>query len=407
MRALVVNPSRPRLAAGLLYNRLTGRPAAIPGGPLALVDVPEPGLPGDRFVRVRSRLAGICGSDLKTLRLQLSTRSARLAAQSTGGGLRFQGHETVGEVVETGAGVTRHKVGDRVVMVPATHCAALDLDDPCRPCREGAYCLCEHRDESLPGEPLGGGWSEVFVRHESQLHPVPGALTDGQAVLFEPLACALHAVLRHPPETGARVLVLGGGMIGLGIVRVLRALGRELTVLASVRHPFQEKLAEGSGADTVVRSGDLLDQLAHHTGDEVIGHRADNRLLRRGVDVIYDAVGSAATLHDSLRAVRPGGTVVVEGVDLRPGVLDRTPLWFRELTLLGANGHGRDTWEGEASTTFARVGDWLESGRLSADGLLTHRFPLDEFRPAIATAADKARQQSVKVAFAFPTSSAP
>lgn len=403
MRALVIRPTRPRLAAALLYNRVTGKPAVFPGGPLELVEAPEPELPGPQFVKVRSRLAGICGSDLKTLRLKLSTRSARLAAQSPGGGLRFQGHETVGEVVAVGSAVTRHKPGDRVVMIPATHCAALGREAPCRPCRDGAYCLCEHHDEPLPGEPLGGGWSEFFVRHESQLHPVRESLPDEQAVLFEPLACSLHAVLRHPPEHGARVLILGGGMIGLGIVHALRALGRELEVHVMVRHPFQADLAGKAGADSVITSSDPYAELASRTGDSVVGSRTDNRLLKRGVDLVIDAVGSAATLHLALRTARPGGTVVFEGVDLQPGPLDRTPLWWRELNLLGANGHGRDSWEGEAMATFERVEHWVADGRLSTAGLLSHRFPLEDYRPALTAAADKRRHASVKVAFEFPT----
>lgn len=405
MRAIIIRPSKPRLACALIYHRLTKRPAVFACSPVAMIDCPEPTLPGPHWVKVRSRLGGICGSDLKTLRVKISPRSASLANRSPGEPIRFQGHETVGEVIEVGSGVNRFKVGDRAIMIPGTHCAALERDQPCRHCQAGAYCLCDHRETPLHAQPLGGGWSETFVRHETQLHLLNDALSDEQAVLFDPLACSLHAVLRNPPEKGDRVLIIGGGTIGLGIVKMLRALGREINIIVMARHAFQKELATRFGADAVIGigPGDPYEDLAAHLDDQVVGARKNNRLLRRGVDVIYDAVGSAATLHFSMRTVRAGGTVVLEGADLIPGTLDRTPLWFREINIVGSNGHGSDQWDGRKISTFDRLSDWITEGRIQTDAMISHRYPLGEFQQAMTTAASKSKHCSVKVVFDFNT----
>jgi threonine dehydrogenase-like Zn-dependent dehydrogenase len=135
-------------------------------------------------------------------------------------------------------------------------------------------------------------------------------------------------------------------------------------------------------------------------GTAVLGHGA-NRILRTGFSIVYDCIGSSHTLHDALRWVRPGGTVLLIGVNMFPGVLDRTPLWHRNVTIAGVLGYGLDRFEGCACTTFDRAIEWVATGRLSLEGLLTHRFALQDFHRAIETAANKAKYRAIKVAFAF------
>ena len=402
MRALVFDTSVPRLGAGFLYTRLTGRPACRCGGPLRFIDVPERELPGPDWARVRTRLGGICGSDLHMLHLDVSAKSAHFANREPGGRQPgFPGHETVGEVVEAGPSASRLRVGQRVVMVPGISCATLALP-PCAFCRDGLYALCRAREDHPAPPGLGGGWSERFLRHESQLFPVPDDVPDAAAVLFEPVACSLHGVLRRPPRDGERVLVVGAGMIGLGVVSALRALGGtfDLTVLA--RHDFQAGRARALGADRVVGRGDSYEGLAEALGTRVQGLRRSNRALREGFDVIYDTVGRSETLHHALRWCQPRGSVVLIGVDLVPGRIDQSPIWLREIQVIGVLGHGAECRDEARVHTYQLVCDWYRSGRLSLDGLLTHRFPVADYRRAIETASSKSGTGAIKVALEFP-----
>jgi threonine dehydrogenase-like Zn-dependent dehydrogenase len=241
------------------------------------------------------------------------------------------------------------------------------------------------------------------VRHESQLFPVPDGIDDEAAVLFEPAASSLHAVLRRPPPSGARVLVLGGGMIGLGIVAALAALRRDLSTTVLTRHGFQAERALALGAAHAAGhdGSEPYAALAASLATEVVGRGRRNRYLHDGFDAVFDAVGSAGTLHDALRFCRPRGSVVLVGVNLYPGVLDRTPLWRREIEIVGAVGHGEDELDGERCTTYRRVADWVRDGRLSLAGLVTHRFRLDDYRRALRAACRKATSGAIRVAFDF------
>lgn len=403
MRALVFRTEVPRLVAGLVYSRITGLPALFPGSPLVLQDQPEPTKLGDRQVLVRTLVGGICGSDLRVMRVEVSRKSSVVATRrSRLGTPLYPGHETVGRVVAAGTKVRRVSVGDRVAVFPGVFCAALEIDPPCAFCRQGDYSLCRSRQEQ-PRWMLGGGWSESLVRHESQLFAVSDDLDDESAALVEPLASSVHAVLRRPPKAHDRVLVIGAGMIGLGIVAALRALGRDLDVTVLARHEFQGKQAKrfGAGGALVGNRVDPYEALSASLGTSIIGTSRGNRYLADGFDAVYDAVGSASTFHDALRWCRPRGFVILVGVNLLPGVLDRTPLWRREIDVVGAVGHGEDDFEGTQCTTFQRVSDWLRTGRILGNGLVTHRFRLPEYRRALRVADGKSWSGAVRVLFDF------
>jgi threonine dehydrogenase-like Zn-dependent dehydrogenase len=122
-------------------------------------------------------------------------------------------------------------------------------------------------------------------------------------------------------------------------------------------------------------------------------------MLLGGFDCIFDVVGNEKTLNQALRWARAHGSVVLVGVNLHRMRLDVTPIWYQEVDLLGAVGHDIVTWQGEPVSTFELAMQWMQSGRLRCGGLLTHCFPLDQYRQAFAVAADKRTHRSIKVAF--------
>jgi threonine dehydrogenase-like Zn-dependent dehydrogenase len=396
VKAIFVDIDIPRLVVTKVLGQL--HPAAYFSrvAPVHFADLPDPPLPGPRWLRVRNRLAGICGSDLHLLFLEGDLDVAPAALP--GNRRRYLGHEIVGEVVETGPGVEGLRAGDRVVFQRNDCCLTAEIDPPCRYCAAGDYDLCSNQSDLRGPRLTGGGWGTSLVAHQNHLYPLPNDVTDEQAVLIEPAACGVHAALRRQPRAGEQVLVLGCGIIGLMTLGAVRAAAPEARITALARHAFQADAARRMGADHVLRSGDYR-EIARLTGARPYAGALGNWMLLGGFDVIYDCVGSARTVTDALRWTRAGGTVVVVGVDLHRLKVDLTPVWYQEVNLVGSMSHGADDWHGERVSDFDLVVRFLHEGKLDFHGLITHRFPLDAYREAIAIARGKRRSGAIKVIF--------
>jgi threonine dehydrogenase-like Zn-dependent dehydrogenase len=370
--------------------------------PVTVADLPEPPLPGPRWIRVANRLCGICASDLSMLFVRVDPSVGPAALP---GNRRFYlGHEVVGNVVETGPKVTRFKPGDRVIMdsrVFGPHCLSQEIEPVCRPCAEERYSLCENASAGIGPRGVGGGWGSGYTAHETEIFPVPKDLTDDAAVLMEPMAVAVHAVLRRPPENGDRVLVVGAGTIGLFAVQAARAACPDCRIAVSARYPFQRELARRFGADDFLESRNGYGSAAEITGAKWYRATLNKGMLLGGFDVVYDCVGSADTVEDGLRWTRAGGTVVLVGMDLRRLKVDLNPVWYQEVTLIGSQGHGVDDFQGKRMHTYDRVVEWLRVGKLKDEGIITHRFPFAEYKRAVQTAFSKERHKTIKVVFKY------
>lgn len=398
MRGVVFHPTFPKALLALAYTRLRRAPAVFSGGPVDYREIAEAPLPTPKHVRVRCNLAGICGTDLSLLRFKFSFRSATMARKRALRRPICLGHEATGEVIETGAAVQSLRVGQRIVLIPGASCTGMDKT-PCPPCIQGLPLLCLRRDEFVPEISQGAAWSTQFTRHESQLQKVPDFVANEEAVLIEPLACAAHAVLRRPPSAGDRVIVIGGGTIGLGIILALRALSIPLQIIAIVRHEHQKKLAETMGAGRVLNFADahLYDELASELGSSVLARGRKNKLLHPGAARVYDAVGSGETIAHALRWVAPRGAVVIEGIQPVPSPRDCSPIWLREIDVLGAHGHGIERHEGRFVHTFQLVLDWIEQKKIKPSALITHRLPLREYKKALRIADSKGSSGAIKI----------
>jgi threonine dehydrogenase-like Zn-dependent dehydrogenase len=135
-------------------------------------------------------------------------------------------------------------------------------------------------------------------------------------------------------------------------------------------------------------------QAADLTGARL--YRLNRGMLLGGFDVIYDCIGSAATIHDSLRWARARGTVVIVGIYFSLLRVDLNPVWYQEVDLIGSHTFGAEGGDGRRRHTFELVIDHLRAGRLQTDGLITHRFQLADYRRAIDTALHK-KSGAIKV----------
>ena len=396
-RSVVCRPSKARLAVGLIYARLVGRPALFPLGPFRLEEYRRAPLSGDQ-VRVKCLMGGVCGTDLALLNLDLDRKSARFATKKTGAQIHFMGHECVGLVQEVATESTGLRAGQRVVLLPEASCKTVGLQDTCEMCGRGLPLLCvggRHHGAVLS---QGGAWSEELVRPASCFMVVPETIDGRRAVLIEPFAAALHAVLRRMPQSGQSVVVIGCGIIGLAIIASLRFLGFTGKVVALARYRHQADAALLAGANnTHIGAPDDFDVMAKLLGTSVLG-QSRNRLLLHGADVVYDAVGSEQTIGLALRLAKPRGAVVLEGISSRNKSFDTTPIWLREIDLIGAHGYAIETVDNKPHHSFHLAAQLLAS-MPQADALVTHSYPLREYRQAIKAACSKRDSKTIKVVF--------
>jgi threonine dehydrogenase-like Zn-dependent dehydrogenase len=356
--------------------------------PTRFVDVPEEPLPGSNWVRARNRMCGICASDLHLLFVQADPRIGLAALPGTE--RLYLGHEILGEAIEVGSKATDLKVGDRVIMdYMETNCVVKEIDPGCRHCRAGNHYLCENASRDYGPKGTGGGWGDSFTAHRSGLYRVPDEIDDDTAVLIEPLSVGVRTALRRLPEADQQSLVVGSGMIGLATIAALRALAPDCHITAMARYPQQQEMARKLGADEVIAQEDPYEAAARITDARLYTGLFNNRTLVGGFDVVYDCVGTGRTVQDSLRWTRAGGAVVLAGVYLKPMQVDLTPVWYQEVDLIGLYAHGMEQWMGEQKSTFDLTIQLLMEKKLSMEGIITHRFSLEQWRKAVQTAGDK------------------
>jgi 2-desacetyl-2-hydroxyethyl bacteriochlorophyllide A dehydrogenase len=404
MRTFYVDLKPERLVATQVLTRLPGdwsRQAYFGRmAPLREADVPVPSLPGPRWVRIRNRLGGICGSDLHFVMGHGDFRIAPAALPSTAY-RNYMGHEIVGDVVEVGPEVTKLKVGDRVTQEMAGgSCLGVGREPPCRFCAQGNYALCEAVPSPDEPDGVGGGWSEEWTSPQGSLYKLPDDITDEDAVLIEPAGSAVRAALRKRAQPGDKVLVIGCGTQGLFTIQSVRAVQPSCEITALARFDYQADMARKGGADNIIMLGtDAYAEVARITGGKLFKGYFGTKTILGGFDIVFDCVGLPNTLRDALRWARSQGTVVIVGVYLSPMKIDLTPVWFQEVDLIGVLAHGAEDWEGERLSTFDLIVRWIREGKLKMDGFITHRFPLSEYREAVLTAIDQPRTRSIKVIF--------
>ncbi|WP_428929067.1 zinc-dependent alcohol dehydrogenase [Marinibacterium sp. SX1] len=248
------------------------------GRPLRIADQPDPTPEADEVV-LKTAACGICGSDLHI--------TEDPAPFGIGGGYVL-GHEIAGEVVATGSAVSDFEPGDRVAVVPMRGCGT------CPSCRAGDPARCP--DMVL----IGGGYADYVGVAARQCHRLPDDVATADGALAEPLAVALHCVLRSGMTAGDRVAIVGAGPIGLLVAFWARRLGAARVVMADI-HTHQRDRALALGATDFALSGD---RLAENLAD----------LCDGPPDFVFECVGKPGLLQAASEAVRLQGKVIGVGL---------------------------------------------------------------------------------------------
>jgi NADPH2:quinone reductase len=315
------------------------------------VDKPSPG-PGEVLLRVRA--CGICGTDLHYYEGTFPFSRKRTP-----------GHEFAGEVLELGGGASRVAIGDRVAVEPLRRC------NECVNCLSGRYHICETK--GFAADQSDGALAEYVVMPAYSLYPLPDEVDFELAALTEPLAVTVHGLHMVNLHAGERVLVLGGGTIGL--MSTLAAFAAGCEVITTYRHDHQGEAALALGASRAVPES------------ETAG------LEREGIDVVVETIGGTAnTLQQALGIVRSGGRISVLGVFSQPQQINVLALLLKDVTMAGGITYCRPG----AHSDFDSAISILRTHGDRARRIISHKFSLEDGAKAFVTAADKSTK-SLKV----------
>ncbi|MFE0017112.1 L-idonate 5-dehydrogenase [Mesorhizobium sp. NPDC059054] len=315
------------------------------------------------MVRVRFRAGGICGSDMHYFR---HARTGDFIVTSP----LVLGHEVAGEVVEINGKADGLAIGDHVAVNPSRWCGT------CVRCREGRPNLCENiyfMGSASKTPHMQGGFSTLFDATPAQCVKVPENLPFAAAALAEPLAVALHAVVRAGDVKGRHVALFGAGPIGLLSMLAARLAGAGRTTMVDIAtQPLA--FAKTLGADRVVDIG----------ADEA---RLGEASAADPIDVALEVSGTAAGLASAIRTVRRGGTVVLVG-NLPGGeiAVPANAIMAKELDVRGTFRFGQE---------FRQAVELIISGAVDVQRLITATRPLAEAPDAFRLALDRGR--SIKV----------
>jgi threonine dehydrogenase-like Zn-dependent dehydrogenase len=404
MKALTFEYNIPKyLLTGALDRRLP-KILFSPIAPVALRDVPEPDLPGDDWVKIRPRIAGLCGSDMGIICCHESLTLQPFASYPF-----VLGHEVCGEIAEKGSAVPGFEEGDRVTVNPMLACAARGIDPPCNYCAAGQTQLCENFTEGClePGTIVGatagvpGFISEMGVAHVSQLYKVPDGVSDEAAAMTDPFANGLHMGLQNPIRGGDTLMVFGCGVMGLSAIAALRVLYPSVRILAVEIDPYHAQVARDIGADEVISpplDKTFYRRVADLTGAKMFTPLMTRPLLIGGPDKVFDTVGSTETIDTSLRILANGGWFNLLGIG-EPKKIDWTPVWLKELTIRGMYGYQQEQYGEGRVHDFELALSLHQQGKVDLTPLVTHVFALDEWQQALEVAMNKGKYKAVKVAF--------
>jgi len=327
-------------------------------------DVPEPTLqdPEDALVRVDA--VTICGTDLHILKGDVPTVEAP----------RILGHEAIGTVLEVGAGVRQVHAGDRVLISCISSCGR------CRYCREARYGQCLGGGGWILGHRIDGTQAEqVRVPFaDTSTYALPDSVGDEAALMLADILPTSYevGVTSGAVQPGDVVAIVGAGPIGLAAVITARLLTPSAIVVIDPA-PARRDAAKHFGADAALDpSEDVLGVLKELTDG-------------LGADVAIEAVGVPETFEMCTTLVRAGGHVANVGVHGGPATLHLESLWIRDVTVT--------TGLVDTSTTPTLL-RMLASRRLNVDGLVTHRYGLDEMQDAYDVFSRPADTGALKVA---------
>ena len=293
-----------------------------------------PPSPGE--VQIAVAFTGICGTDLHISHGAMDART---------GAHRVIGHEMSGTVEAVGEGVVGVEIGAAVTVMPLLWCGE------CPTCLAGNTHICENL--IFVGIDSPGALQEFWNVPEHIVVPMPQGISLRDAALVEPVAVAHHDVERARLVSGEKVVVVGGGPVGVLVAVVAAARGAQVLVIEP--DAYRRGIIEGLGFAVVDPADDVAAAVAVHTEGA-------------GADVSFEVSGSQPGLTTAVEVLRPRGRLVAIGIHTEPRLVDLKRVFWKELEILGARVYDRSDYEGAIALVAAH--------KIPADALITHVTPL-------------------------------
>ena len=313
-------------------------------GNFEVLEMPEPNPEPDQL-KVEVKVGAICGTDLHIHDDEYVNCPPMIL-----------GHEMSGVVVETGAEVTRFKVGDRVTSESFKYTCGR-----CRFCQEGLIGLCIDRQSM--GIHVDGAFAKYVCQREESLHRLPDNVDFEAGSMSEPTAVAVRAVYeRASVASGDIVLVSGPGPVGLLCLQAAKSRGATVVLIGTEGDEHRLALGKNLGADIIINTQtDSLDSILDITDG-------------LGADVTIECGGSKTSLAQCITFARKAAQLVTVGLPGREIEVDLDQAITKELTILPSFTYGHETWK--------RALKLLEWGTIKTSPLVSRRFPLTQWKAA-------------------------
>jgi 2-desacetyl-2-hydroxyethyl bacteriochlorophyllide A dehydrogenase len=302
---------------------------------------------GEGEALIRVLYAGVCGSDVGVWKRQHPTATFP----------RIPGHEFIG-ILEDYKGTPPEglKIGDTVAVQPYYSCGV------CEPCKEGKSNVC--RELKIMGIHMDGCFAEYAAAPLDKVYKLPSDVDVRVAALTEPLAVALHDIRISDLKPGEKVLIIGGGPIGMLLAIVARLAGAGQIAISEINAKRLQFIKEMGFTPVDPTKVDM----------EAYAKEATNG---KGFDVVYEVSGSKQGIATMTDVAKTGATVMVIGMAAEPYAVDTVAMFFKELNLKGVRLH--------SPKAFADATSIVASGVINKDleKLIDRVFPLDRIAEAM------------------------
>ena len=276
------------------------------------VDIPKY---KEGYVIVEVKSCGICGSDIH---YWVSGKPVGLV----------MGHEFAGVVVDPGSRKDLKK-GDRVTGLPISPCGK------CEACKSGNVQYCSETWSEAVGLSLSnpGGYAEYTGCRPDMVRKIPGNVSFDVACMTEPSAVALHAVNLADIKIGAKVLIIGGGIIGLMCAEFAKMAGADYIAI------METNKKRGKKAVSYGKVNEYYDAVKSDSMDKIITK------TNGGFDVVLECCGNSAAVSEALIAAEPGGKVVLVGVSLDSITIPSAVAVIKEINIQSAIAYTPDEFD--------------------------------------------------------------
>ena len=319
---------------------------AEPG--LWMEEVPLPAI-GDNDLLIKVRKTAICGTDVHIWKWNAWAQKTIRIGQTAG-------HEFVGEIVEMGRSVSGYRIGERVSAEGHIVCGV------CRACRAGKRHLCPNTKGVGVNRP--GSFAEYLSIPAFNVFKVPKGISDDLASIFDPYGNAAHTALSFG-MVGEDVLITGAGPIGIMAAAIAKHVGARNVVITDVNE-YRLDLARKMGATRAVNvSKEKLSDVERDLG------------MTEGFDVGLEMSGNASAFKGMIDSMVNGGRVAMLGIFGEDVAIDWGKVIFKGLFIKGI--YGREMFE-----TWYKMAAMIQGG-LDISPVITHHFPIDEFRKGFET----------------------